>query len=111
MLILIHADGPRPLATEGRADIEAMLARRLRRFASLFTRLEVYLGRNEGTEAEVEPWRCTIEGRIARAKPLKVEYTAARADLAAEGAAARLLTATERRVARRQAAARRGPGR
>lgn len=107
MQIQLNVHSETPVKPAVRAEIEAMLNRRLRRFETMFTRLEVYLDRNEGPTADVEPWHCGIEARAAGTRAIRVDHAAQRPDLAAEGAAVKLVTATERRLARRRTIARR----
>lgn len=108
MRVQINIHGEKDVPSELRAEIEEMLRHKLERFGDMFTRLEVYLTRNEDARARLDVFRCGIEARIAGKRPIKVEHTAKRADLAAEGAAVKLITATERRVARKRTVSRKG---
>ena len=102
----VHSDMDLPAGT--RDEIEAMLRHRLARFEALFTRLELHFAPNQAAGAGLDIWQCGIEARAAGKRPLKVQHAARRADLAAEGAAVKLLTATERRVARKRTVSRKG---
>jgi hypothetical protein len=54
---------------------------------------------------------CGIEARAVGKTPIKVHHAARRVDLAAEGAVVKLITATERRVARQRTVSRKGHAR
>ncbi len=110
MHIQMNVHGEMALSNESRAEIEAALRHRLARFADLFTRLEVHLGPNQSADAGMDSWRCGLEARPAGSRPIEVQHAARRADLAAEGAAVKLATATERRLARRRTTSRKGHG-
>lgn len=108
MRVQINIHGDKDVSPEVRAEIEEMLRDKLERFGDLFSRLELYISRNEDVQARMDIYRCGIEARAAGKKPIKVHHGARRPDLAAEGAVVKLLTATERRVARKRTVSRKG---
>jgi hypothetical protein len=108
MQVQINIHGDKDVAPEVRAEIKEMLRERLARFGDLLTRLEVHIGRNEGLHAGMDAYLCGIEARAAGKRPIKVHHGARRPDLAAEGAVVRLVTALERRVARKRTVSRKG---
>lgn len=108
MKVQINIHGDKDVSGEVRAEIEDMLREKLRRFGDHFTRLELYLARNEDVNARMDIYLCGIEARAAGKPPKKVHHGARRPDLAAEGAVVELITATERRVARKRTASRKG---
>jgi hypothetical protein len=106
--VQINIHGDKDVSPEVQTEIEEMLRDRLERFGDLFTRLEVYIARNEAVHAGMDIYRCGIEARAAGKPPIKVHHGAKRPDLAAEGAVVKLITATERRVARKRTVSRKG---
>lgn len=108
MRVQINIHGDKDVSPEVRAEIEEMLRNKLERFGDLFTRLELHIARNESEHARMDVYLCGIEGRAAGKKPIKVHHGARRPDLAAEGAVVKLITATERRVARKRTVSRKG---
>lgn len=108
MRVQINIHGDKDVSSDVRAEIDEMLRDKLERFGDLFTRLEVHIARNESAHARMEIYRCGIEARAAGKPPIRVDHGARRPDLAAEGAVVKLITATERRVARKRTVSRRG---
>lgn len=108
MRVQINIHGDKDVSPEVRAEIEEMLRDKLERFGDLFSRLELYISRNEDVQARMDIYRCGIEARAAGKKPIKVHHGARRPDLATEGAVVKLITATERRVARKRTVSRKG---
>lgn len=108
MRVQINIHGDKDVSAEVQAEIEEMLRDKLERFGDLFTRVEIYVNRNESAHAQMDVYQCGIEGRAAGKPPIKVHHTARRPDLAAEGAVVKLITATERRVARKRTVSRKG---
>ncbi len=106
--VQINIHGDKDVSEQVRAEIEEMLREKLERFGDLFTRLELHIARNEDVNVRMDIYRCGIEGRAAGKPPIKVHHTARRPDLAAEGAVVKLITATERRVARKRTVSRKG---
>jgi hypothetical protein len=106
--VQINIHGDKDVSAEVQAEIEEMLRAKLERFGDSFTRLELYISRNEGVHAGVDTYRCGVEARAAGKRPIKVHHSARRPDLAAEGAVVKLITATERRVARKRTVSRKG---
>jgi len=108
MRVQINIHGDKDVSQQVQAELEELLREKLVRFGDLFTRLEVHIGRNQAEHARMDVYRCGIEARAAGKRPIKVHHTARRPDLAAEGAAVKLITATERRVARKRTVSRKG---
>ena len=108
MRVQINIHGDKDVSSEVRAEIDEMLRGKLDRFGDLFTRLELFIARNEGVHAGMDVYRCGIEARAVGKPPIKVNHGARRPDLAAEGAVVKLITATERRVARKRTVSRKG---
>lgn len=108
MRVQINVHGDKDVSPEVQAEIDEMLRDKLERFGDLFTRLEVYIARNEDVHARMDLYRCGIEARAAGKPPIKVHHGARRPDLATEGAVVKLITATERRVARKRTVSRKG---
>jgi hypothetical protein len=108
MRVQINIHGEKDVPSEVAAEVEDMLRGKLERFGDMFTRLEVFFTRNEDPQARMDIHRCGLEARIAGKRPIKVEHTARRPDLAAEGALVKLITASERRVARKRTVSRKG---
>jgi hypothetical protein len=108
MRVQINIHGDKDVSAEVRSEIEEMLRGRLERFDGLFTRLEVYINLNESVHARMDAYLCGIEARATGKPPIKVTHGARRPDLAAEGAVVKLITATERRVARKRTVSRKG---
>ena len=108
MRVQINIHGDKDVSPEVQADIDDLLRDKLDRFGDLFTRLEVHIARNEDVNARMDIYRCGIEARAAGKPPIKVHHSARRPDLAAEGAVVKLITATERRVARKRTVSRKG---
>jgi hypothetical protein len=106
--VQINIHGDKDVSPQLQAEIEEMLRDKLKRFGDLFTRLELYIGRNESAHAGLDIYLCGIEARPASKRPIKVHHGARRPDLAAEGAVVKLVTATERRVARKRTVSRKG---
>lgn len=111
MRVQINIHGDKDVSGDGRDDIETMLRERLQRFDDVFTRLDVYINPNSAVHAGMEAFLCGIEARAIGKPPIKVHHAARRVDLAAEGAAVKLITATERRVARKRTVSRKGHAR
>ncbi|MGS4946386.1 hypothetical protein ACVDG3_12965 [Meridianimarinicoccus sp. RP-17] len=108
MKVQINIHGDKDVSAEVQAEIDGILRDKLRRFGDLFTRLEVYIALNQDTNARMDVYQCGIEARAAGKPPIKVHHGARRPDLAAEGAVVKLITATERRVARKRTVSKRG---
>jgi hypothetical protein len=111
MRVQINVHGDKDVSADAREDIEATLRDRLVRFDGLFTRLEVHVTPNDAAGAGMNVFLCGIEARAAGKTPIKVHHAARRVDLAAEGAVVKLITATERRVARKRTVTRKGHAR
>jgi len=108
MKVQINIHGDKDVPAELRNEIAEMLRDKLERFGDLFSRLELHIARNGEVNAGMDHYRCGIEGRVAGKRPIKVHHAARRADLAAEGAVVKLITASERRVARKRTVSRKG---
>lgn len=108
MRVQINIHGDKDVSPSLQCEIEGLLRDKLERFGELFTRLEVYIARNESVHAGMDIYRCGIEARAIGKRPIKVHHGAKRPDLAAEGAVVKLITATERRVARKSTISRKG---
>ncbi len=108
MRVQINIHGDKDVSPEVQTEIEEMLRAKLERFGDLFTRLEIFIARNEDVNMRMDVYRCGIEARAAGKAPIKVHHAARRPDLAAEGAVVKLITATERRVARKRTVSRKG---
>lgn len=108
MHVQINIHGDKNVSADARADIETLLLDRLKRFEELFTRLDVYINPNSAADAGTDVFLCGIEARAAGKPPIKVHHAARRVDLAVEGATVKLITATERRVARKRTVSRKG---
>jgi hypothetical protein len=108
MRVQVNIHGDKDVSAEIRSDIDELLRDRLERFGDLFTRLEVFISRNESVHSVTDVYRCGIEARAVGKPPIKVHHGAKRPDLAAEGASVKLVTATERRVARKRTVSRKG---
>ena len=108
MQVQINIHGDKDVSEGVQAEIAEMLRAKLDRFGDLFTRLEIYINRNEDANARMDVYLCGIEDRAAGKQPIKVHHGARRPDLAAEGAVVKLITATERRVARKRTVSRKG---
>lgn len=111
MRVQINIHGDKDVSGDARDDIQTMLRDRLQRFDDLFTRLDVYINPNSAAHTGMDAFLCGIEARAIGKPPIKVHHTARRVDLAAEGAAVKLITATERRVARKRTVSRKGHAR
>lgn len=96
MLVQINSDNHINAGENTIADVDADVRRRLDRYASRLTRVEVHL-RDLNADSNVgDDKQCTIEARPNGLDPLTVTASAATLAQATSGAAAKLLVALER---------------
>lgn len=85
---------------EVRARIEAAVRRKLDRIAADLTRVELHLSDPDGRSRDAAGKRARIEARPRGRDPIVVSHDAPTVDLAAVGAAEKLLVAHAREIGR-----------
>ncbi len=96
MLVQVNSDNNINAGENFVAEVEADVRRRLDRYASRLTRVEIHLRDVNGDSNVGDDKQCTMEARPNGLDPLTVTASAATISQATSGAADKLLVALER---------------
>lgn len=95
MQVQVHTDnhitGRESLVSRVEAEVEGTLGR----FSSRITRVDVYLGDQNGPKHGADDKKCLIEARVAGLHGITATHTADNLDTAIEGAAEKLVHALD----------------
>ncbi len=95
MQVQVHTDnhitGRESLVSRVEAEVEGTLGR----FSDRITRVEVFLGDQDGPKHGADDKRCLMEARVAGRQPIAASHSAASLDIAIEGAADKLVHALD----------------
>jgi hypothetical protein len=95
MQVQVHTDnhftGREALVSQVEAEVEGTLGR----FEDRLTRVEVFIGDENGPKHGSDDKRCLMEGRLAGHPPVTATHHAATVDAAVQGAAEKLERAIE----------------
>jgi len=95
MLVQVHTDnhisGRESLVSRVEAEVEGTIGR----YGDRITRVEVFLGDQNGPKHGADDKRCLMEARVAGLNPITATHTASTLDIAIEGAAEKLVHALD----------------
>jgi ribosome-associated translation inhibitor RaiA len=100
MQVQIHTDRTIDGAEALSAQVVAVVADALGRFADQVTRVEVHLSDQNGEKGGADDKRCMMEARLEGRPPTAVTHQAATVEAAMDSAAAKLTRAVENALGR-----------
>ncbi len=100
MLVQVHTDPNIESSPELTAQVEAIVAGSMERFANRISRVQVHLGDENSHKSGHADKRCMMEARLDGRPPIAVTSHAATLDQAMDGAAAMLVRSIDSALGR-----------